>query len=96
MRYAKSKMDTYNAHGSWLDQPCVVFCEGAEITVEYEDEGHQQYRGLDKGEGHYELSSRSFADGRATLHRFEGGLILEGSYREQGNSGMWRIRLLEE
>ena len=95
MRYANSKMDTYNSHSSWLDQPCVVIIEDEEITVEYEDQGRQLYRGTDKGTGHYELSSRSFEGGRATLHRFENALILEGSYREQGSTGMWKIRLLE-
>ena len=95
MRFANSRMDTYNAQAPWLDQPCVVIIDGDEITVEYDDEGHQQYRGADKGNGHFELSSRTFENGRATLHRFEDGLILEGSYREQANSGMWRIRLLE-
>lgn len=94
MRYGKSKMDSYNPDQSWLDHPCVVVLEGDAITVEYDDEGWQSYQGSDKGSGHYELFSRSFSGGRATLHRFDGGLILEGSYEEQGSKGMWRIRLV--
>lgn len=95
MRYAESKMDTYNSDGSWLDQGCVVIFEDDEIIIEYDDQGPQVYRGIDKGNGHYELFSHSFDGGRATLHRFENGLILEGSYRELGSSGMWKIRLLK-
>lgn len=95
MRYANSKMNTYNADGSWLDQPCVVVIEGDEITVEYEDDGHQKYHGVDEGAGHYVLSSRTFENGRATLHRFKNGATLEGSYNEQGSTGMWKIRLVE-
>lgn len=72
--------------------PCVVKIEGDQILVEYKDSEYVQYRGESNGDGHFELEGVGF-DGRATLHRFPGASVLEGSWAEEGARGMWRIEL---
>lgn len=72
--------------------PCVVKLSEAEILVEYEFNGFRQYRGQARGPGHYELSAPELS-GRASLHRFEGAEVLDGSWVEDGYRGMWRIKL---
>lgn len=63
------------------------------LTVEYLADGeHTSYRGQEQGPGHFELHGYGF-DGRATLYMFEGSNILEGGWIEEGEKGMWRIRL---
>ena len=59
----------------------------------HEDEGRfYHYTGNEKGEGHYQLHCAE-NNGKATLHRFAESTILEGSWRESGVHGMWRIEL---
>ena len=41
----------------------------------------------------FEKARETDGNGRATLHRFADGLILEGSWFEEGERGMWRIHL---
>jgi hypothetical protein len=40
-------------------------------------------------EGHFELRGENF-DGHASLHMFPGSSVLEGSWAEEGERGMWR------
>jgi putative transposase len=65
-----------------------------EIEVTYETDGDRvvSYEGMEQDEGHYQLESTS-PDGRASLHRFSGGLILEGYWEAGDQRGMWRIAL---
>jgi len=87
-----AKMDTFRpGSAASFDQPCKVTIDIEFITVSYDDAGQTwQYRGQAKGPGHYELQAEGF-DGRATLHRFEGSNVLEGTWVEDGVRGMWRI-----
>ncbi len=82
----------YHSEDRSDDFPCVVKLSENEILVEYEDDGYVQYTGVAKGAGHFELSAPEVS-GHASLHRFEGSEILEGSWLEDGYRGMWRIRL---
>ncbi|PSF09004.1 hypothetical protein C7H09_08160 [Marinobacter fuscus] len=78
---------------SYEDEPCQVRIGEKDIVVDYEEDGKRiLYRGHERGAGHYELTSEQ-VKGRATLHRFEGSNILEGSWIEDGVRGMWKIRL---
>lgn len=75
------------------DYPCIVKINEEGILVEYgEGDEQRQYRGIARGEGHFELAGVGFA-GKASLHRFSDSVILEGSWIEEGYRGMWRIRL---
>ena len=74
------------------DDPCVVRIDENGILVEYEDEEIVQYTGTRNGEGHFELRGVGF-DGHASLHMFPESSVLEGSWVEEGQRGMWRIRL---
>lgn len=74
------------------EYPCVVKINDDEILVEYEDGGYVQYIGKSNGDGHFKLEGSGF-DGRATLHSFSEGAVLEGSWIEEGVRGMWRIKL---
>lgn len=76
-----------------VNEPCEVRIDGDSIVVSYEDDGeYVVYKGQEHGIGHYELKA-SAVDGRASLHMFPDGKILEGYWVEQGQRGMWRIRL---
>lgn len=82
----------YYSNDESSDDPCVVKIDADRILAEYEDEGTVQYTGSANGEGHFELKGVDF-DGRATLHMFSGSSVLEGSWVEKGDRGMWRIKL---
>lgn len=72
--------------------PCVVKLSEEEIIVEYDDEGMVQYKGKNSGNGHFELHAED-VNGRATLHMFPDSTLLEGSWVEDGERGMWKISL---
>ena len=74
------------------DDPCVVRIDERGILVEYECEGIVQYTGTSNDEGHFELNGVDF-DGHASLHMFPGSSVLEGSWVEEGERGMWKIML---
>jgi len=82
------------------DQPAVTHEPGYqvkidenEIVVSYQDDGEWvEYRGKNKGDGHFQLSCPDLK-GEASLHQFPQGKILEGFWIEDGIQGMWRIRL---
>lgn len=82
----------YSGRESSEQNPCEVRIDDQEIVVKYEDEGMVQYRGKNNGDGHFELIS-SDVEGHATLHMFPGANVLEGSWVEGGQRGMWRITL---
>ncbi len=82
----------YHSNNRSEDYPCVVKIDGNRILVEYEDDGIVQYKGESKGEGHFELRGSGF-QGQASLHRFPGSSVLEGSWVEEGDEGMWKITL---
>jgi hypothetical protein len=75
----------------WL---CQVRLGDGQIEVVYEDDDGRKIRyvGSEIGTGHFELKSAE-ADGRATLHMFKGGKVLEGYWAEGDVRGMWRIAL---
>lgn len=86
-------------------QPCQVVIEtNGDILLEFRDAGgYWQYRGVRKGEGHYELHSMSlpsrFEKSRGTLHCFKATddhqTTLEGTWidykKGERTIGMWRI-----
>lgn len=73
---------------------CVVKIENGRILVEYELEegGLAQYEGQEIGAGHFTLEYPEGA-GKASLHMFPDSVILEGSWVEGGERGMWKIHL---
>ncbi len=88
------KMSTlfYSEDDASDNHPCVVKITEQEILVEYDDDGLVQYRGRNDGSGHFLLAAPEVA-GRASLHRFPDAKVLEGSWFEAGDRGMWRIQL---
>lgn len=80
----------YSNDPAEVDFPCVVKIDENEILVEYEDDGTVQYRGRNKGTGHFELLSPDVG-GKASLHMFPSSSILEGSWIEGSERGMWKI-----
>lgn len=97
-----SKNEWPNSKCDWLyyeneapdvNNPVKVIMENGEIEVSYESEGEwYSYKGPEVNPGHYELHGVGY-DGRATLHHFPGGRILEGYWTDEGYRGMWRIQL---
>ncbi|MCQ4327153.1 hypothetical protein CXK94_02580 [Stutzerimonas stutzeri] len=96
MLYPNSRMETYSASRVSLDEPCSVRLEADRVRVEYAQDGETYaYSGTAQGEGHYQLRCEGYPECRATLHRFEGSVFLEGFWVEESGQGMWRIRLGE-
>ncbi|MGZ8243048.1 hypothetical protein [Methylomagnum sp.] len=96
MIWNNCKADTlyYDGSDAATDWPCKVELDGGRIRVSYEDDDGETvvYEGHENGIGHFELNAPQ-VNGRATLHRFENGKILEGYWVEEGYRGMWRIIL---
>jgi hypothetical protein len=92
--WGNSKMTTlyYSDDSAALDYPCVVKIDDKHVIVEYEDDGAKQYCGPNNGTDHFELKATD-GDGHASLHRFPDSIILEGSWKEGGVRGMWKIKL---
>jgi hypothetical protein len=53
------------------------------------------YAGYEIGQGHFHLKSQDGL-GKANLHRFPEGRILEGWWHEVDQEGMLRIRLADD
>ncbi len=87
-------MDSYYETGEFYpDTPCEVRISGGTIAVSYvTDDQFVVYEGPEIEPGHFELTAPKVS-GRATLHRFQDDEVLEGSWSEDGLSGMWRIIL---
>ena len=67
------------------------------IVVSYETNGNGlgvwvNYQGHDTGNGHYRLTAQHM-QGFGTLHRAEDD-YLEGYWSQDGQTGMWRIKLI--
>ncbi len=94
MIWKNSKFETlyYSQDIADTDWACTVRIDDDSILVEYDNEGLCQYIGKNDGSGHFELHLKD-GDGRATLHRFPDSLVLEGSWVENGQRGMWRVLL---
>ena len=94
--FDRALMDTYCADGIYFDHPCKVRIDEEMLVIEYLNESEQcAYRGHSSGQGHYRLQGvHTKAD--ATLHRFADAKILEGFWAENGEQGMWRIRLSDD
>jgi len=91
--YKNSKIDCFYYDGSAPDikHPCQVRIETKEIVIDYEGDGERVlYSGKELSPGHFELSCEG---GHASLHRFDNSIILEGSWKEDDYSGMWKIWL---
>ena len=74
--------------------PCIVGITDDEISIEYEDDdGPGKYIGKNDGSGHFKLCTPDQTTGQATLHQSPGSQMLEGSWVESGEDGMWRIDL---
>jgi hypothetical protein len=94
-KWTNCRLDTlYYDNTADIDDECEVTIDGSYITVTYGYDGEMlSYFGEMKGEGHFELKAPT-VNGHATLHRFNGGRILEGYWVEDnGYKGMWRITL---
>ncbi|MBP8645975.1 MAG: hypothetical protein KBH99_07640 [Syntrophobacteraceae bacterium] len=95
MIWQNSKMDSlyYTKHAAEEGTHCIVKITDDEILVEYEgDDGLRQYVGKNSGDGHFELHTPD-GEGQATLHQSPNSEVLEGSWIEAGERGMWRIEL---
>ncbi len=66
---------------------CSVILHEGSIMISY---GDAIYKGERVGKGHYILSKQP-GDGRATLHKIPYENVLEGSWEEYGQQGMWKI-----
>jgi hypothetical protein len=90
-----SKMTVYYPASESSEADCVVKIDEQEILVEYDDDGTlRQYRGLNRGDGHFSLEMHApGTSGKASLHMFDGSTILEGYWCEDSYRGMWRIKL---
>jgi hypothetical protein len=93
--YSRSKMDTVFYDHSYADvnSDCEVRIGNNNIVISYKDaQGTARYIGKEIGRGHYLLECPA-RNGRATLHMFPDGKILDGYWSEEGYEGFWRIYL---
>jgi hypothetical protein len=76
---------------------CNVRIDESSLVIDYYDDefGLVTYRGANDGSGHFGLTSDENPIGRASLHRFPEGAILEGYWIEEGYEAFWRIELNE-
>lgn len=94
-RYSKSKMDTfYPVAEADLEDDCIVEISDEKLVVKYMNDGELvEYVGMADGPGHYLITGKGFK-AKASLHLSE-GRILEGSWEQDQQYGMWRISLDE-
>jgi hypothetical protein len=99
--WANSRMETFYGSEDTLETDrCAVTIEDGRIKVTYDYDGGQSnpdvevYNGIEMAPGHFNLASEDGL-GKASLHRFPDGLILEGWWHETEDEGMWRIFLHE-
>jgi hypothetical protein len=94
--FSNARMDTlYNGSNADLSDRCAVRIDDTQIRIEYTfDDERTQYEGRAIAPGHYRLECPE-RNGYATLHRIPDSSILEGSWIEDGERGMWRIELHE-
>jgi hypothetical protein len=90
-----SFMMCFYADGELSETSCQVRISRGGIAVSYVDGGEVVYEGTEDTRGHFRLACKA-VNGRATLHRFPDGDILEGFWTEAGNRGMWRIQLNDD
>jgi hypothetical protein len=90
-----SFMTCFYADGELSETSCQVRISRGGIAVSYADEGEVVYEGTEDAPGHFRLACKA-VNGRATLHRFPDGDMLEGFWTEGGNRGMWRIQLNDD
>jgi hypothetical protein len=88
----KANMEAFFADGSPSENTeCEVIITHDRIVVSYDDNRPVIWEGAPTGVGHFELTCPR-KRGRATLHRFpHKPHQLEGSWVEEGYTGMWRI-----
>ncbi len=80
---------------SFEEWPCEIRIDGSDIVVSYmeeEDSEHIIYSGKEIGSGHYRLECRE-KSAIASLHCFPDSTIYEGYWKEEGEEGMWRIKV---
>ena len=92
--FENSEIKSYYGDTTAMDiSPCTVRIGEGMVSLTYAYSGGEQtYAGTEIGEGHYKLET-SAGDGKANLHHFKGGQILDGWWVEHGHEGMWRITL---
>ncbi|MFD0937037.1 hypothetical protein [Methylobacterium trifolii] len=89
-----SECETFYADGrASATEACVVRISDGRIVVDANGaNGGWMYEGEEVGPDHFSLTSLTH-DGKAKLHRCAGDEALDGSWREGGVYGMWRITL---
>jgi hypothetical protein len=87
----------YTDRAADFDVDCIVEISRDRISLKYDDENRNAYvwSGKSKGSGHYELEANQ-DNCRATLHRIQDSVYLEGFWQESGHKGMWRVRLSDK
>jgi hypothetical protein len=93
--WKNSKMDTFYGSNDAADmsERCIVTLGDGRMTLKYDiDGGVEVYEGTETAQGHFNLASQDGL-GKASLHCFPGGSIFDGWWTEEGDEGMWRIRL---
>lgn len=90
----------YNGDDADVNDEVIVSISGGHIELKYDSYHDGQvtpmkYVGTEDGPGHFSLACPEWA-GKATLHRFAEASVLEGSWKEEGASGMWKVRLMEK
>jgi len=96
--YANATMSSYFPDCVSETYQCEVRINDSTIVVSYrsEDGSATIYKGTETGAGHYKLTMEVNGQikGRATLHRLSADDdLLEGSWYEDGDRGMWQIDL---
>jgi hypothetical protein len=94
--FKKSLIDSYTSEGVDKNYPAQVRLDESSVSVSYEGgDGIVVYEGNKTEHGYFRLHCLR-TGGRATLHLIPEDDILEGSWLQGGEEGMWRIDLLNE
>jgi hypothetical protein len=92
----RSSLMSYLHYGDATDVDCeVVLAEGRVAISVRLDVGYDVYEGDERGVGHYSVTLVG-GGGGGTLHRMPGSDMLEGSWWQGRERGMWRFQLIEE
>lgn len=98
--YPHSSLDIYfEGLPAVFDIDCKVQLSGTQCVLTYDEEAAsgprfrwKQWIGFAPSDGHYEM--REAEGGHATLHRMgPDSAYLEGFWKEDGYTGMWRVKL---
>lgn len=88
------KMISYYKKDKCYEDPCDVVIDGNKITISYKEKGKElcRWNGIKTEENLFFLENNEM-NGKGHLFYSEQYKVLEGSFEENRDEGMWKIEL---